>query len=37
MTGKYGLVKPMELAQRVKMIEAIDYPGLHNDAPTLNS
>ena len=29
MTGKYGIVKPMVLAQRVAMIEAIEYPGLH--------
>jgi integrase len=29
MTGKYGIVKPMVLAQRVAMIEAIDYLGLH--------
>lgn len=28
MTGKYGIIKPMVLAQRVTMIEAIDYPGL---------
>ncbi len=29
MTGKYGIVKPMVLAQRVAMIEAIEYPNLH--------
>jgi integrase len=29
MTGKYGIVKPMVLAQRVSMIEAVNYPGLH--------
>lgn len=28
-TGKYGIIKPMVLAQRVAMIEAIKYPGLH--------
>jgi integrase len=28
MTGKYGIVKPMVLAQRVAMIEAIEYPDL---------
>ncbi|MET4476448.1 site-specific integrase [Bradyrhizobium sp. F1.13.3] len=28
MTGKYGIIKPMVLAQRVTMIESIDYPGL---------
>jgi integrase len=28
-TGKYGIMKPMVLAQRVAMIEAIKYPGLH--------
>jgi integrase len=29
MTGKYGIVKPMVLAQRVTMIEAIEHPKLH--------
>lgn len=28
MTGRYGIIKPMVLAQRVAIIEALDYPGL---------